>query len=57
MFDIAMAFGLPTPVSMGNFVGKTLYNTDGSTYNVPNLPLSIQYFYNRYYTNPVIAPP
>jgi hypothetical protein len=56
MFDIATAFGILIPVSMNDFVGKTLYNLDGSTYTVPSLPLSIQYFYDKYYTDPVIAP-
>lgn len=56
MLTIKNAFGLSSPVSMSDFVGKTLYNTDGSTYTVPSFPLSISYFYDRYYTNPYIAP-
>jgi hypothetical protein len=54
MATIAEGLGVPTniPYSMNDFRGKTLYNTDNSTYEVPSLPtpLSIQYFYGRYYT-------
>ena len=58
MSTIATALGVPTnaPYSMNDFVGKTLYNTDGSTYTIPAFPLSIQYFYSRYYTNPYVPP-
>jgi hypothetical protein len=57
MGTIRTALGLPAgQVKMSDFVGKTLYNTNNTTYTVPNLPLNIQYFYGRYYTNPYIAP-
>jgi hypothetical protein len=54
MATIATGLGVPTnvPYSMNDFRGKTLYNVDNTTYQVPSLPepLSIQYFYGRYYT-------
>ncbi len=62
MNTIATALGVPTnaPYSMSDFVGKTLYNTDGSTYTVPALPFTapggIYWFYGRYYTNPYVPP-
>jgi hypothetical protein len=58
MNSIATNLGIPTssPYSLNNFVGKTLFNTNGTTFSVPAFPLSIQYFYGRYYTDPVINP-
>jgi hypothetical protein len=58
MNTIATNLGISTssPYSMSDFVGKTLYNTNGTSYTVPAFPLSFEYFYGRYYTDPYIAP-
>ena len=62
MSTIATSLGISTsaPYSMSDFVGKTLYNTDGSTYTIPALPFpapgGIFWFYGKYYTNPYVPP-
>ncbi len=55
MENIQTAFGV---TNLGDSRGRTLYNTDGSTYLSPSSPSSISlgYFRGRYYTNPYIAP-
>ena len=51
-FNLQGGTVIPLPVSMSSFIGKTLYNADGSTYTVPAGQLSISYFYSRYFLSP-----
>jgi hypothetical protein len=51
-FNLQGGTQIGTTFKLSDFVGRTLYNTDGASYTVPSLPLSISYFYNRIFLNP-----